>query len=146
MTNHPLHDTLDALLRSEPESNPAFDRLLSDYTTYHLVLVVVGGLFLLAIGLFSIVAWTRFTRAPRRGGRKWTFERTTYFWFATCSTLIGLTMAVIVAANVSTVLEPRQGFAGSLGMLGTPRPGTRSDDLYQAFNTGSRTATRPCRR
>ncbi len=135
MTAHDLHDTLDELVRSNSDSNPAFDRLLDDYTGYHVVLVVVGGFFLAAIALFSVMAWTRFRRAPRLGSRRWTFERATYFWFAMCGTVISVMMAVIVAANVSTVLEPRQGFAGSLGMLRTPAAGTRTDTLYQAFNT-----------
>lgn len=135
MTAQPLHDTLYELVRSNSDSNPAFNRLLDDYTAYHVVLVVVGGLFLVAIALFSAMAWTRFRRSPRLGRKKWSFERRTYFWFAACSTLIGLMMAVIVAANISTVLEPRQGFAGTLGMLRTPAAGTRTDTRYQAFDS-----------
>ncbi len=134
MTTQNLHDTLDELVRSKSDSNAAFNRLLDDYTTYHVVFVVVGGFFLIAIALFSLMAWTRFRRTPRLGNRKWRFERKTYFWFAIWSTLVSLMMAVIVAANVSSVLDPRRGFAGSLGMLRTPSVGTRTDMLYQAFD------------
>jgi hypothetical protein len=135
MTAHPLHDTLDQLVRSNSESNPAFDRLLDDYATYHVVLAVVGGLFLSAIALFSVLAWTRFKRAPQLSSGKRTFERTAYFWFATGSTVISPMLAMVVAANISNVRDPRRGFAGSVGMLRTPSGGTRTDTLYQAFNT-----------
>ncbi len=133
--NDSLHDTLTELLRSGSDSNPALNRLLSDYTAYHVLLVLVGGLFVVALLVGSAVSWTRFNAAAQVAGRRWTFERKTYLCFGTCSTIIGVLLAVIVAANVSNVLDPRQGFAGSIGMLGTPGAGTRRDTLHQAFNT-----------
>ncbi len=44
-------------------------------------------------------------------------------------------MALAVAANASNVAHPRHGFSGGLGMIGTPRAGTRTAELHQAFAT-----------
>ncbi len=147
MTTHqlrpPVHDTLDELLQSGTDSNPALNRLLSDYSTYHVVLAVVGGCFLVALVVLSAVSWKRYNAAPRVDGRTWTFEKKTYCSFGAFSAILGVLLAVIVAANVSSVLDPRHGFAGAIGMLGTPRAGTRTDNLYQAFDTWLQSGTSP---
>jgi len=130
-----LRETLDELLRSGTTSNPALNSLLDDYTTYHLVLVGVGSLFLLGFVLLSIRSWTGFRRAPRARDRRWTFEQRAYLSFAALGGVLGALMTVLIAANLSSVLDPRRGFAGSLGMVGTPRPGTATAGLHQAFTT-----------
>jgi cytochrome bd-type quinol oxidase subunit 2 len=130
-----LQETLRKLMRSETESNPALNVLVADYTKYHVVLVVVGGLFLLGLILLSVFFWTRFRRAPRTDVRKWTFERKTYFYFGVLSVLVAMFLTLVVAANVSTVMNPRQGFSGSISMLRTASPGTHMDDLYRAVDT-----------
>lgn len=139
--NDDLQASLNELIRSGSTSNPALNSLLSDYTKYHVVLVIVGGLFVLGFLLLSIFSWTQFKRAPKAGNRRWTFEKKTYFSFGLSSAVVGLLMALIVAANVSSVLSPRQGLSGSLGMLGTPRAGSRADELHQAFSTWLRSGT-----
>lgn len=129
-----LQEQLRELLRSGVDSNPALNALLDDYTRYHVVLLVVGGLFLLALSLLVVLFWRRFRRAPRTATRTWTFEKRTYFAFGILAVLVAMFLALVVAANVSTVLSPRQGFAGSIGMLGTPSPGTPSDELYRSVD------------
>ncbi len=129
-----LQDTLQTLIQSGTKSNPALNSLVSDYTRYHVVLVVVGGLFTLGLILLSLFFWKGFRKAPTVDARKWTFEKKTFFYFGSFSTLVGSLMALIVAANVSNVLNPWQGFSESIGLLGTPRAGTQTDRLYQSFN------------
>jgi hypothetical protein len=123
------------LVRSGTESNTALNVLIDDYTKYHVVLVVVGGLFLLGLVLLSIFFWRRFRKAPRTDSRSWTFEKKTYFAFGALSVVVGLFMALIVAANLSNVLNPTQGFSGAIGLLGAPRAGTQADELHRAVDT-----------
>jgi len=47
----------------------------------------------------------------------------------------------VVAANLSTVLNPRQGFAGSVGLLGAPAAGTHTDELYPAVTAWLQSGT-----
>ncbi len=133
--NTSLHDTLEELLLSGSDSNPALNALLDDYTKYHVVFIAVGGLFLLAFALLAAFSWRRFRRTPKSEKRRWSFERAAYLFFAASSVVFALMMALIVAANASNVADPRHGFSGGLGMLGTPRAGTRTADLHQAFTT-----------
>jgi hypothetical protein len=130
-----LQETLRKLVKSGTESNPALNALIGDYTTYHVVLVVVGGLFLLGLIVLATFFWTRFTRAPRTETRRWTFEKKTYFAFGVLSVVVGMFMALVVAANVSTVLNPRQGFSGSISLLRAAHAGTQTDDLYRSVDT-----------
>ena len=74
------------------ETNPAYERLLQDYSDYHLALVVVGGVFMLALLALAVVSWVRFRRAPR------VFERRTHLVFALGSTGVGLLLALVCVA------------------------------------------------
>jgi cytochrome bd-type quinol oxidase subunit 2 len=129
-----LQNILRTLVRSGTESNTALNVLIDDYTKYHVVLVVVGGLFLLGLVLLSVFFWRRFRKAPRTDSRRWTFEKKTYFAFGALTVVVGLFMALIVAANLSNVLNPTQGFSGAIGLLGSPRAGTQADELHQAVD------------
>lgn len=126
----PLRSTLASLMASGADDNPALNALLSDYVRFHLVLVFVGGPFLLAVGLFSVLCWRRFA-----GSRGRTFERRTYLWFGVLGTAVTLFLAVVVAANVSSVVDPRPGFTGSFGVIGSPPVGTPSAALQESFTT-----------
>ena len=99
-----------------PHPNPAYERLLQDYVDYHLALVVVGGFFTLALLAFGVSSWVRFRRAPRG------VERRTHLVFAVAGSTVGLLLAVVVAANLSNVLNPRQGLAGAIGTPGDLKP------------------------
>jgi hypothetical protein len=135
MNDDSLQTTLNNLLQSGTRSNPALNNLLSDYTKYHVVLLIVGGLFTLILITLSVLFWARFKRALKTDTSKWTFEKKTYFSFALLTTIVGLFMSLIVVANASNVLNPRQGFSGAVGILGTSQAGTHKAELYQSFNT-----------
>lgn len=107
-------------------ANPAYERLLQDYVDYHLALVVVGGFFTLALLAFGVGSWVRFRRAPRG------VERRTHLGFAVVSSTVGLLLAVVVAANLSNVLNPRQGLAGAIGTPGDLKPAA-SGELTQSL-------------
>lgn len=129
-----LRTSLSALLTSGTDTNPALNALLADYTAYHRVLVVVGSAFLLALTALSVMLWRRFGRS-RTPGEGWSFERRTYFGLGLVALGAALFLGLVVAANLSTVLDPRAGFAGALGLLGTPRAGTSAAQLQDAFAT-----------
>ncbi len=97
-------------------SNPAYERLLQDYIDYHLALVVVGGFFTLALLVFAVFSWLHVRRAPKG------VERRTHLVFALASSVVGMLLAVVVAGNLSNVLNPRQGLAGAIGAPGDLKP------------------------
>jgi len=109
--------------------------LLSDYTKFHLVLVALGGAFVLCFLLLSAFSRRWYTRSPRVNGHRWTFERTTGLFLLATSAVLALMMAVVVAANLSNVLNPRHGFSGSVDMIVVARSGTPTSTLHQAFTT-----------
>ena len=129
-----LRATLDDLLRSGTTSNPALNRLLDDYTSFHLVLVPVGSLFMLGFVALTVVSWRGFRRATTRtSSRRRTFEKRTWLSLTGLGGILVTLSAVVIAANVSNVLDPRRGFAGSIGMIGTARAGTPTASLHQSF-------------
>jgi len=89
-------------------TSPAYDRLLTDDRNFHLVFLVVGGLFTLALFILSGFSWMRFRRAYRRS-----FPRRTYFSFAAVSLILGLLMTVVFVANVTSVVDPGQTLSGT---------------------------------
>ena len=89
-------------------TSPAYDRLLTDDRHFHVVFLVLGGLFTVLLLLFSAFSWIRFRRTRARG-----FERKSYFSFATVSLVLGLLMTVVFAANVTSVVNPGQTLAGT---------------------------------
>lgn len=130
-----LSTALTALLESGADSNPALSALLRDYTTYHVVLVVLGGLFLTALTWLSAAMWRRWRRSRHTASGATAFERRTYLSFGLLGAVVALFLALVVAANVSNALDPRHGFAGALGLLGTPKAGTSAAELQDAFAT-----------
>lgn len=134
MDNDNLQQTLYALIQSGANSNPAYATLLHDYTRYHAVMLIEGGMFAVVLALLSVDVWRRF-KVARIQGRGWTFEKTTYLWFGLASTVAALGMLLIVAANLSNVVHPGHGFAQAIPSLGTPQAGTPKAALHQAVNT-----------
>jgi uncharacterized membrane protein YidH (DUF202 family) len=135
MNNNSLQNTLYNLAQSDSLSNPAFNALLQDYTTYHAVLFIEGGIFTLLLMALSVYLWQKFGRMPKNATRNWTFEKTTYFSFGLVSAVVMLFMLLIVTANLSNVLNPQDGFIQSIPDLGTPQEGTQKAALYQAVDT-----------
>jgi hypothetical protein len=120
------------LTRSDVPANPAYHRVRSDYVNFHVVFVVIGGLFTLLLLLSCVFFWLRFRRAPQVDGRKWTFERRTYFSFGVLSLVIGLFMAVAFAANLSTVVSPGPGLAWAIKTFRTPQPARAFTEWMQS--------------
>jgi cytochrome bd-type quinol oxidase subunit 2 len=123
------------MIQSGSGSNPAMNTLINDYAKYHVVLVVTGGFLVVIFVLLSIFFWTQWRSVPKPDKRKWTFETMTYFSFGALSTVVGLLIALVVAANATNVLDPQQGFSLLVDSLGVPKAGTQMDKLYQVFNT-----------
>ncbi|MEU8819676.1 hypothetical protein [Actinoplanes sp. NPDC048796] len=90
------------------ETSPAYDRVLADDRNYHIVFLVVGGLFTVLLLLFCVFSWVRFRRARRH-----TFERRAYLGFGVTSLVLSLVMAVAVWANVTSVVDPRRTLSGT---------------------------------
>ncbi|XVU22946.1 hypothetical protein ACQPZJ_37605 [Actinoplanes sp. CA-054009] len=89
-------------------TSPAYDRVLADDRNYHIVFLVVGGLFMVLLLLLSAFSWARGRRASRG-----TFERRTFFAFGAASLILGLFMVVVFWANVTSVADPRRTLAGT---------------------------------
>ncbi|MBI3173435.1 MAG: hypothetical protein HYZ25_06940 [Chloroflexi bacterium] len=134
MNNDNLQNTLYHLAQSGAFSNPAYHTLLHDYTTYHAVLFIEGGIFMLILMALSVYFWQRFRRIQKATTHHWAFEKKTYFSFGLVSTVVTLFMLLIVAANLSNVLNPQEGFIQSITDLGTPQEGTQKAALYQAVD------------
>ncbi len=133
--NSNLQATLDNMIQSGAWSNPAMNTLINDYTRYHVVFVVEGGLLVVIYILLSIFFWTQWRGVPKIDKRRWTFEKKTYFSFGVLSIAVGLLISLFVAADATNVADPRLGFSLLVDSLGTPKAGTPMDHLYQAFNT-----------
>jgi cytochrome bd-type quinol oxidase subunit 2 len=142
MGSDSLQTTLTNLLQSEKDSSPALNSLLRDYTTYHVVLLIIGGFFTLILIALSILFWVRYKRSPKTEIRKWTFERKTYFSFGLLTTIVGLVMMLIVVANAGTVLNPRPGLLGVINEFGTSQGGAHRAELYRSFNTWLQSGSR----
>ena len=139
--NNSLKVTLNNLIESGSTSNPALNRLISDYVQYHTVLVIIGGLFSFAFMLLGVFCWKMLKSTARAKGPSPIFETKIYYYFTVLSGISGLFMTLIVAANVSNILTPRQGFAGTISAHGKPRIGSQTDQRYRAFNTWLQTQT-----
>ncbi|MBE9009980.1 hypothetical protein IQ250_07150 [Pseudanabaenaceae cyanobacterium LEGE 13415] len=135
MNSNPLQDTLYSLVKSGSHSNFAYNTLLYDYITYHAALVIEGGIFALLLIVLGVYFWRRFKRMRKAETCNWTFEKKAYFCFGLVSTIVALFMLLIVAVNLSTVLNPQEGFVQVIQDLGTPQAGTQKAAHYQAVNT-----------
>jgi uncharacterized membrane protein YidH (DUF202 family) len=89
-------------------TSPAYGPLLTADRNFHVAFLVVGGLFIILLLLFSAFSWLRFKRARRR-----TFERRSYFSFGAVSLVLGLVLAAVFWGNVTSVVNPRQTLSGT---------------------------------
>ncbi|XVV10062.1 hypothetical protein ACQP2X_35180 [Actinoplanes sp. CA-131856] len=90
------------------ETSPAYDRVLADDRNYHLVFLVVGGLFTVLLLLLCVFSWVRFRRARRH-----TVARRTHLGFGVASLTLGLFMLVAWWANLTSVVDPRKTLSGT---------------------------------
>ena len=130
-----LQNTLYSLMQSGSRSNSVYNMLLHDYIKYHAVLVLAGGFFALLLIVLGVHFWRRFKRTRKAEAYNWTFEKKVYFCFGLVSTIVALLMLLIVAVNLSTVLNHQEGFAQVIQDLGTPQAGTHKAAHYQAVHT-----------
>ncbi|XSG75007.1 hypothetical protein ACP8Y2_22825 [Herpetosiphon llansteffanensis] len=135
-----LQATLTRLNQAESTTNPAYTTLLNDYTTYHAVLVVEGGLFTLVLGGLGIVLWRRFKRAKTPNQGFWSFERNVYAYLGLASTTLAIGLLLIVAANLSNVINAQAGFAKTIPDLRSSA-GTPKAALYQAVESWAETGS-----
>lgn len=105
-----LHRTLNEAITSN-SANPALTILIEDYTRYHFIMVVFGGLWVLLLGGLSITFLMKFKRTPKLHPLKWGFEKKVYFYFGILSSCVALFMLFIVVANTTNVLNPVHGFS-----------------------------------
>lgn len=136
-----LKNTLYSVMQSGSSSNLAYNTLLHDYTKYHAVLFIEGGIFVLLLIVLNVYFWRRFKKIRKAETHNWTFEKKAYFCFGLASTIVALFMLLIVSANLSSVLNPQEGFAQLIPDLGTPQTGTQKAVLYQAVNTWVQSGT-----
>jgi hypothetical protein len=93
-------------------ANAALDTILADYQRYHAVLVVLASIFLAAILILLVGCWRSFRAAGRSPSGRTRRQTWTYGLFMVSSILLGLFLLLVMAANVSTVINPQSGFAG----------------------------------
>jgi ABC-type anion transport system duplicated permease subunit len=120
--NDHLQATLEKMMQSGSWSNPAMNTLITDYTRYHVVLVVACSFLAVIFILLSIVFWTRWKKVLKTDQRQWSFEKRTYFTFAVVSAVVGLLIALIAVVNATNVVDARQGFSCSWILSGHQLP------------------------
>ncbi|MFC4778807.1 hypothetical protein ACFO9Q_18585 [Paenibacillus sp. GCM10023252] len=107
-----LQRTLNESMESGSyQTNPVMNLIIDDDANYHAVLVIVGSCIVLAFAWLSIYFWIRFKQTSKTNELRWGFERKVYFSFGMLSSTVALFMMLIVAANVSNVLNPVHGFS-----------------------------------
>lgn len=129
-----LRATLERLVQSGADPNPAFDALLADYARYHLVLAIIAGAFLVAFAVAARSSWRRMRRAATSADGGSAFPRLTYLAATLSSVGVGLFLAVILVANVSTAVDPRPGFAGAVALVGAPGADPSRAELDHGFD------------
>ena len=96
------------------------------------MLVILGGIFTAIFIAASVFCWLRFKKAAKLDG-KWTFTKKTFLGFVIVGVAMSALMALIVAANISSAINARQGLLGTVSAIGTPVPGTARAALHQSF-------------
>lgn len=115
--NDQLQNTLLQQIQSGWQSNPVTHQIINGYAKYHAVLAVTGGLFLIVVLFLAIRFWVGFKKIPNVRRFEWSFEKKAYCSFGIVFTLVALFLALVVAANISTVAKPLPGFSGSISSL-----------------------------
>ncbi|KAB8141197.1 hypothetical protein F8S13_20575 [Chloroflexia bacterium SDU3-3] len=131
LDDNSLQQALSALVQSGSRANPAYDTLLGDYTLFHAVLAIEGGIFALLLGLLCWGCWRRLGQLRRAEAGRAAFEQWVVIGFGLASAVAALALVVVVAANLSNVLDPQAGFAQAIPELGTPHAGTRQAAIHR---------------
>lgn len=132
-----LQTTLVEHLNSNWQSNPALRTLVHDYTKYHVVLVIMGGIVLLVSIILAVYFWVQFKKLPKIRRFKWSFEKKTYFAFALVLTFFSLFFALVWVANLSTTLKPLPGFTSLASSTTVPSDSVTGKALNNWIGSGS---------
>ena len=104
-----IHQQLtDYQSSNERPTSPPLQAVISDYTLYHAVLVVLASLVTLMLIGASVTAWRRFAAAKSSGKH----ARRALASFGVLSILLTLAVIVVLAANVSNTADPIPGLLG----------------------------------
>lgn len=115
-----LRRLLNDLLSTGGRTNRALELLIDDYATYHLVLVVAGGVGTITCIAFAVRSFQMNRRAVRASGGRWTFEAKVHGGFSILAAIVGLGLGLLVLANGTNAANPRNGFADSINSIGEP--------------------------
>lgn len=127
-----LRPTLQSLLQADALRNPAFDRLLLDYSNYHRVFMLLGTPIAILMGIAAFLAWRNVARMGARGMRRTAWRMTAFL--GVVSTVTGLFLGLVLVANASNVLSPRSGFSALAATLPPAPPGSELARLHHGFD------------
>jgi hypothetical protein len=82
-------------------TSPVLQGMVDDFAFYHAALVAVAAVVMIALIVFSVLAWRRFARV--KGDRR---ARRAFAGLGVATIVVLLGVAVVTAANVSTVADP----------------------------------------
>lgn len=131
--NNNLVSTLEGIDTDKSNLSPSFSLLLNDYSNYHTILVILGGIFTAIFLHMTVLAWKRF-RSTHKQNPRWSFETKVSASFAALGTVLNLLMGLLVAANASNALHPRAGLSLMGDTLGRPAPHSQMGHLHQAYS------------
>ena len=130
---NPLRELLLELLQDANSRNPAYEFLLNDYSKYHFVMVILGGISAVALTFF---AGYQFRLLLKDRSLLSNLKATTgkvNLYLGTFTGFLALALWLIVIGNLGNAINPKSGFRNSLEMLGTPVAGSKSALLQKTF-------------
>ena len=131
--NTSLFDLLTDLINNGDSRNPAFVYLLDEYAKYHYVMVVLGGISVIALSILAGSQLNRLRRCSYFHLHVKTVSGKASLYLGAFSGFLALVLGLIVVGNLGNAVNPRPGFKNSLGMLGNPLAGTKSALLQQIY-------------
>ena len=137
--NSQLQNTLVEHLNSNWQTNPAIRTLVHDYTKYHAVLVITGGIVLLVSLVLTVYFWLRFKKVAKIRKFKWPFEKKVYFALGSVLTIFCLFFALVWVANLSTALKPLPGLTTLASYTAVPSDSVSGKALINWVESGSKT-------
>ena len=128
-----LKDILQKLVQESDSSNPAYKFLLNDYAKYHFVMVVLGGVTVVALTFFAGYQFRLLQMSGGLSSSLKTIVGKAYLYLGTLTAFLAFVFSLIAFGNLGNALNPRIGFQNSLEMLGAPIAGSKSALLQDSF-------------
>jgi hypothetical protein len=132
-TDDALPTVLRDLLAPRTSVNPALDRVLADYATYHLVFVVLAGALVVALLVVGGLLIRRSRRMRTEPGAAHASARRTSLGLGLGCVGIAALFTVLVAANAGNGLDPRPGLGGAIGEIRPSAAGSTRAAEQDAF-------------